>query len=175
MQVQQVNIREAQPSEYKSLSGLMMQVFSTLEGFPGREEHPTYYALLDDVGQLTKKPSIELLVATSPEDELLGGVVFVGDMQDYSSKGVTLPLNNASGIRLLVVSPNARGKGVGKALTEACLQRARALGRRQMILHTTNTMKVAWGMYERMGFERYPKIDFQQQSLDVYGFYLNLE
>lgn len=175
MQVPQLNIREAQPNEYDNLGQLMQRVFSSLEGFPSREEHPTYYALLDNVGKLNEKPSTEILVARSHDNnELLGGVVFVGDMQDYSSKGVTAPVKNASGIRLLVVSPSARGKGVGKALTHACLQRAQQRGSQQMILHTTHAMKIAWGMYERMGFSRFPSLDFQQGTLNVYGFYLDL-
>lgn len=174
MQIPQINIKEAKPSEYDELGQLMQSVFSNLEGFPSREEHPTYYALLDNVGKLNEKPSTEILVARAENEELLGGVVFVGDMQDYSSKGMTTTIENASGIRLLVVSPAARGKGVGKALTQACLQRARQRGSQQMILHTTLAMQVAWGMYERMGFVRFPKLDFQQGKLVVYGFYLDL-
>ncbi|WP_299457205.1 GNAT family N-acetyltransferase [uncultured Microscilla sp.] len=174
MPIKQINIREAQSNEYKALGQLMLRVFSSLEGFPSRAEHPTYYALLDNVGKLNEKASTEILIARSTDNELLGGVVFVGNMQDYSSKGVTTTIQNASGIRLLVVSPAARGQGVGKALTEACLQRARNLESQQMILHTTQAMKVAWGMYERMGFARLPSLDFRQGDLMVYGFYLDL-
>ena len=31
-------------------------------------------------------------------------------------------------------------------------------------------MQVAWKMYEALGFIRYPEIDFQQGSFDVFGF-----
>jgi ribosomal protein S18 acetylase RimI-like enzyme len=64
--------------------------------------------------------------------------------------------------------------GIGKALTQFCVDEARRLGRAQVILHTTRAMQTAWGMYERMGFERFPEIDFQQGKLEVYGFRLAL-
>jgi hypothetical protein len=36
-------------------------------------------------------------------------------------------------------------------------------------------MKVAWKMYESMGFLRYEEIDFIQGELPVYGFKLDLQ
>ena len=42
------------------------------------------------------------------------------------------------------------------------------------MLHTTRMMQTAWAMYERLGFVRFPEIDFRQGNLDVYGFQLNL-
>ena len=74
----------------------------------------------------------------------------------------------------MAVGPNARGLGVGRALTEYCILQAQELGSSQMVMHTTKSMQVAWGMYERMGFEPMPEIDFKQASLSVYGFSLKL-
>jgi GNAT superfamily N-acetyltransferase len=66
-----------------------------------------------------------------------------------------------SAFRLLAVDPSARGGGVGRALTEACLERAREQGAPAVGLHTTEPMSVARAMYERMGFERAPHYDFR--------------
>jgi GNAT superfamily N-acetyltransferase len=63
--------------------------------------------------------------------------------------------------RLLAVHPSARQKGLGRLLTEECIRRARASGAPALGLHTTAPMKVAREMYERMGFERVPRYDFQ--------------
>lgn len=71
-------------------------------------------------------------------------------------------------------SPKARGAGVGKALTWFCVQQARDLGRSRVILHTTRAMETAWKMYERIGFERLPELDFKQGSLDILGFKLEI-
>jgi len=64
-------------------------------------------------------------------------------------------------IRLLAVSPAARGQGVGAALTRECMRRARAAGCSAVTLHTTEMMAVAKGMYERLGFVRAVEIDFE--------------
>ncbi|MGY4623662.1 ribosomal protein S18 acetylase RimI-like enzyme [Bradyrhizobium sp. USDA 4486] len=55
-------------------------------------------------------------------------------------------------IRMLVVDPAARGKGVGRQLTEECLRRAERDQAGVIALHTTPIMTVALPMYLRMGF-----------------------
>ena len=78
-------------------------------------------------------------------------------------------------VRLLAVSPEARGKGVGAALMQECVARARAAGAQSLTLHTTEIMKAAVRLYERMGFVHAPELDFQPgPSLVVKGYRLNL-
>src|SRR6186713_2754308 len=55
-------------------------------------------------------------------------------------------------IRMLVVDPAARGKGIGRQLTEECLRRAERDQSPVIALHTTPIMTVALPMYLRMGF-----------------------
>jgi ribosomal protein S18 acetylase RimI-like enzyme len=167
-------IREARPDEFDALGRLLVDVYARLEGFPRPEEQPRYYALLANIGDFTRKPQAQLLVALDAQDRLLGGVVYFGDMAHYGSGGTAGSLTHASGIRLLGVAPAARGHGVGRALTEACIQRARGRGHARVVLHTTRAMQVAWGMYERLGFERAPELDFMQGELPVFGFSLCL-
>ncbi len=57
--------------------------------------------------------------------------------------------------RALAVLPAYRGRGVGRALTVACIDRARSEGAAALALHTTEGMPVARAMYERMGFVRH--------------------
>ena len=57
-------------------------------------------------------------------------------------------------IRMLAVDPAARGKGIGRALTQECLARAGRDGARVIALHTSPIMTVALPMYVRMGFAR---------------------
>ncbi len=63
-------------------------------------------------------------------------------------------------IRLLAVPPEGRGKGVGSALIEECIERARRVGSQAITLHTTDMMQIAMQMYERRGFVRMPELDF---------------
>ncbi len=63
-------------------------------------------------------------------------------------------------IRLLAVAPAARGHGIGPALIRECLHRACQSGAAAVTLHTTEMMRVAMQMYERMGFVRALELDF---------------
>ena len=55
-------------------------------------------------------------------------------------------------IRMLVVDPACRGKGIGRALSDACIARAKRDGSPIIALHTSPVMSVALPMYLRMGF-----------------------
>ena len=165
-----MQIKDIEPAEFPLLGALMVRVYSELPGFPGPEEQPGYYRLLENIGAFSQQPDTQVLVAWSAEGDLLGGVVYFGDMARYGSGG-RAPLElSASGIRLLGVDPAARGQGVGKALSRACMALAREHGNRQVILHTTEAMQAAWGMYLKLGFVRAPELDFLQLQLQVYGF-----
>src|SRR5829696_4205361 len=72
--------------------------------------------------------------------------------------------------RFLAVDPAARGRGVGRALFQACLERARAAGRRRMTLHTTQWMATARAMYERAGFHREPEGDAQLPGVRIIAY-----
>jgi GNAT superfamily N-acetyltransferase len=93
-------------------------------------------------------PPGKLLVAESVHG-LLGAVIYLGPGQ---TKPAFFQMDWAV-MRMLVVAPEARGQGVGRALAEQCL----ALGRRDaattFALHTSELMSVALPMYLRMGFE----------------------
>jgi GNAT superfamily N-acetyltransferase len=166
-------VREAGPEEFDRLGRLMVTVYAGLEGFPGPGEQPKYYELLTNIGLMAGKPGAKLLVAVA-DGKLLGGVVHFSDMAQYGSGGTATQERDAAGFRLLAVSPEARGLGVGRALVLHCLELARAEGKAQVIIHSTAAMKVAWGMYERLGFQRSPDLDFLQGELPVFGFRLAL-
>lgn len=168
------SIRDVRNGDYRKLGELMVEVYSSLDGFPSQSEQPDYYRMLMDVGRMAEKPGVRVLVAEGHGGILLGGIVYFSDMASYGSGGSATSEKSAAGIRLLAVSPKARGAGLGKALTLACLDLAREQGRAQMILHTTGAMRVAWGMYERLGFRRSPNLDFTQVDLPVFGFRLLL-
>lgn len=169
-----LKIREIRRGEYRALGQLMIDVYSSLEGFPRPDEQPDYYEMLADIGHFNEEPDTTVLVALSAEGELFGGVVYFGDMARYGSGGTAPEEKEASGIRLLAVDPAARGLGAGRSLTNACIKLAKDKGHSQVILHTTQAMKVAWGLYERLGFKRSPDLDFLQDNLPVFGFRLRL-
>jgi GNAT superfamily N-acetyltransferase len=166
-------IREAKEEDFGPLGQLMVSVYSNLDGFPKPEEQPHYYDMLANIGRMTRKPGARLLVAVAG-DLVLGGVVYFSDMAQYGSGGTATREVNAAGFRLLAVAAEARGMGVGKALAVRCVELAREMRLGQVIIHTTDAMRVAWRMYENLGFKRSPDLDFMQEKLQVYGFRLGL-
>jgi ribosomal protein S18 acetylase RimI-like enzyme len=167
-------IRNAKPEEFEAIGQLMVRAYSQLEGFPKQSEQPEYYKMLANIGDLTKKPETELFVAVAPDLSIAGAVVYFGDMKYYGSGGAATKEQNAAGFRLLAVDSSARGHGVGKLLTNACIQKAMEKKLSQLIIHTTMSMQTAWKMYERLGFRRSEDLDFMQGQLAVFGFRLSL-
>jgi GNAT superfamily N-acetyltransferase len=78
-------------------------------------------------------------------------------------------------VRLLAVAPARRGAGIGAALMEECVRRARRTGTSALGLHTTDMMQAATRMYARMGFVRAPELDFHPlPGLTIKGYRLDL-
>ncbi|MFJ6212929.1 GNAT family N-acetyltransferase [Streptomyces sp. NPDC092296] len=63
-------------------------------------------------------------------------------------------------LRMLAVSPAARGRGVGEALVRAAMDRVRAQGLPRMAFSTQQGMHAAHRLYERVGFRRAPERDW---------------
>lgn len=168
------HIRNVQASEFDEVGEILVKAYASLEGFPREADIPEYYQLLRSVGRLTQNENIELLVAVSEEGKVFGAVVFYHNMQDYGTKGKATQEQNACGFRLLGVAPETRGLGLGKALTEYCIQKGKAAHFQTLVIHSTQFMKLAWGMYERLGFQRAEDLDFIEASVKVFGFRLDL-
>lgn len=106
--------------------------------------------------------SCEVLVATltGPDGgtRLAGTVSYVvpGDREWEH----TDPPAGDAGFRILAVAPEVEGQGIGTALVEACLDRARTQGRRRLLLTTMAWMTRAHVLYEqRFGFTHRPDLD----------------
>ena len=174
MNQQAYAVRNAMPVEFEEIGKLMVKVYSQLQGFPKESEQPDYYKMLANIGELTTKPGTELLAAVSPSGSIAGAVVYFSDMKYYGSGGTATSEKNACGFRLLAVDPLTRGHGIGKLLTNTCIQKAKDKKIDQVIIHSTKAMQTAWKMYETLGFKRSGDLDFMQGELPVYGFRLFL-
>jgi GNAT superfamily N-acetyltransferase len=169
-----LTIRPVRADEHERLGKLLVAAYAALPGMPQPDEQPAYYAMLADVAGRAARPSLTVFVATNPAGDLVGSIDFIADMRHYGSGGPASEITDAAGVRLLAVDGAFRGQGTGRTLTVFCIERARALGKARVVLHTTRAMQTAWTMYETLGFVRFPEIDFQQGNLAVFGFQLDL-
>ncbi|MGP4047564.1 bifunctional helix-turn-helix transcriptional regulator/GNAT family N-acetyltransferase [Streptomyces sp. 2A115] len=58
----------------------------------------------------------------------------------------------AARLRLLLVEPDARGLGIGDRLVRACVEFARGVGYRELVLWTNDVLSSARRIYQRHGF-----------------------
>jgi ribosomal protein S18 acetylase RimI-like enzyme len=96
------------------------------------------------------------------EGEIVGSVALFPPKTD-AYKGLVDELDHPE-IRMLCVSEKARGKGVASKLIAECIQRAKAKGFQTIGLHTADFMESAIKLYERLGFDRLPKYDFEPSN-----------
>ncbi|MDQ6642162.1 MAG: GNAT family N-acetyltransferase [Actinomycetota bacterium] len=97
----------------------------------------------------------ELWVATD-EGRMLGCVTFCPEGSPWRE----LAAPGEGEFRMLAVSPDARGRGVGAALVGRCIERARELGLGSLVLSTMEPMTSAHRLYGRFGFRRIPEHDW---------------
>jgi ribosomal protein S18 acetylase RimI-like enzyme len=161
-------IRPIRPDEYGRLGELTVAAYHSL---PTTMPHQHVYdERLRDVANRAETSCV--LVAVGPAGELLGGVTYVRGPGDPYSEELH---DGEVGMRMLAVDPAWHGRGVGRALTQACIERARADGRRRLVLHTGDWMAAAKHLYESLGFERERTIDFSPApGIELFGYALEL-
>lgn len=59
---------------------------------------------------------------------------------------------NWAHLRFVSVNPNFGGQGIGKLLTEKCIEKAKENGEKIVALHTSEIMGRAMGIYQSLGF-----------------------
>ncbi|MFP7298814.1 GNAT family N-acetyltransferase [Neobacillus niacini] len=102
-------------------------------------------------------PGVELLVA-EVDGTILGSVaLFPAETDAYEGNVEAVDYPE---IRMLAVSPAARGKGVATALISECIKLSKERGHHSIGLHTGEFMEKAMRLYEGMGFERLSQYDF---------------
>lgn len=147
-----VQVRPVEPGEHGRCGELVVAAYREL---PGGHLTDDYAAELADVER--RASGAEVLVALDGDGDLVGCVTFV---PDASSPWAELLEPGEAGIRMLAVDPQAQRRGAGQALVDACISRARDLGRTAIILHTTPWMPAAHRLYETSGFQRLPERDW---------------
>ena len=158
-----ITIREAREDELDAAGALVARAYQG-NGTPhGKDtEYGEYLDHIRDArGRSAHCPILVAVDADVDADAagtLLGCVSYV---PDAAGPFAELEVDGEAGFRMLGVDPAAQGRGVGQALVEACIARARAAGRRGLAISTGPDMVAAHRLYERLGFRRAPARDFE--------------
>jgi GNAT superfamily N-acetyltransferase len=156
-----MDIRPVRPNEHHALGELTVAAYAAID--PAVVDGDGYAGELRDVAG--RVADAEVFVAVDDAGTVLGGVTYV---PGPDSAWAEFSEPDGAGIRMLAVAPEAQGRGVGEALSRACVDRARAAGRGQILLHSTDRMATAHRLYQRLGFARDLSLDWEP----VAGFWL---
>ncbi len=151
-----MEIRDVRTGDYERVGEILVATYGAIDPSLG-----DYAEELRDIA--ARAAAVDVLVAVEGAD-LVGTVTYVPGPGPYAEWDDP----DAAGIRMLAVDRPWQGRGVGSALVEACIERARATHRPRIRLHTTERMIAAQHMYERIGFARTPDEDWQPSP----GFWL---
>ena len=145
-----IEVRRVRPDEYEEAGRVTREAYR--EFVPIMDERWTnYLERLADVA--TRARHAEVLAAV--EDGRVLGTVTLELTGHIPGGHPRTPLEpDQANVRMLGVSPDARRRGAARALMEACIERARAAGKRRMTLDTAPEMTAAQRLYEGMGFRR---------------------
>jgi predicted N-acetyltransferase YhbS len=167
-----LQIREACPSDRDAIEAVTLSAYQE------------YAALMPAHWEGYRENILATLADVQPAAQIVAdqgghivGTVLLYPAETVIAKTGSVPVTLVwPEVRLLAVAPTARGQGVGAALMQECVRRARQSGARVLTLHTGNIMQAAMRLYARMGFQRAPDLDFQPApGVTAKGYRLSLE
>ncbi|WFU76085.1 GNAT family N-acetyltransferase [Bradyrhizobium sp. CB2312] len=136
-------LRDYQPADADKVVRVALAAFAEFE--PHFSDWPLFNA---NVAKMPRLAQTGEIIVAEDAGRIVGAVAYIGPKATKPAFfDPRWPV-----IRMLVVDPLARGKGVGRQLTEECLRRAERDQAQVIALHTTPIMTVALSMYLRMGF-----------------------
>jgi ribosomal protein S18 acetylase RimI-like enzyme len=149
---QAIKIREAGAEERDEVENLVKAAYRE---FQSLMPAAAWKGWMNNISETIRSPDGILLVA-GDQGRIQGAVKFYPDAgQAHQGQWPA----GAASIRLLAVSPATRGRGYGRLLTQACLDRARDLSISTIFLFTGTFMAAARQLYEKLGFKRAPEFD----------------
>lgn len=159
-------IRDAAPDELHGLVQVVVDAYSQFTEYlpPGFVDE-----YREEVAGVLSNLNTHVLVAQDG-GAIAGTLAFYPDGRFYHE---SVPADWAC-LRTLAVLPAYRGRGIGRALMDESVRRARALGRSHMLLHTLPFMAAARALHERVGFTRAPELDVDYSTVTALAYLLDL-
>lgn len=134
------SIREAKSGDVGQVIARHGRLYVEQLGYPERFEH----YVVEAFAEFFRVPdaSRDRVFVAEHLGTFLGSVAMKGRPKKTSQ------------LRFLLVEPEARGRGIGRALVEHAIDHARRAGDRRVVLDTASDLAAARRLYERAGFRR---------------------
>ena len=138
-------LRDYQPTDAEAIVRVALAAFAQFE-----QDYSDWPLFTTHVAKMPELAKTGEIIIAEDGGQIVGAVAYIGPQAPKPAFfDPAWPV-----IRMLVVDPAARSKGIGRQLTEECLRRAERDQSPAIALHTTPIMTVALPMYLRMGFTR---------------------
>jgi GNAT superfamily N-acetyltransferase len=140
-----VHIRDYQSSDADDVNRIAVAAFGQF-----RDQYQDWPAMLAGLSRTSSLGATGELIVAEASERIVGAVAYFGphiEKAPFFDKSWPI-------IRMLVVDPAERGKGLGHRLTSECIKRAERDRSPIIALHTSPIMAVALPMYLRMGFAK---------------------
>jgi GNAT superfamily N-acetyltransferase len=158
-------VRAIRPDDHEVVGRLVLDAYDAY----GRIEGPYRDWLGDPRHRL---PGSTAVFVAELEGRVVGTVTYVRP-GDAEWEGRPEPEGDAA-FRALAVAPEVEGRGVARALVQACIDQARAEGRHRIVITSMAWMDRAHRLYERMGFDARPDLAVRFPSGDGVAFTYDL-
>ena len=145
-------MRTARPADHERVAALTATAYAD-------HTSPAYQPHLRDVA--SRAAATEVLVAEL-DGRVVGAVAHVAFTAAPEWREILEGPEEVS-FRMLAVDPAAQGYGAGRALVQACLDRARAAGAARVVISTQASMTAAHALYASLGFVRLPARDWSPE------------
>jgi putative acetyltransferase len=101
--------------------------------------------------------SHDLMVLDDPQGTILanGGCIYLAISADEKIIGSAALMKGLEGeyeLAKMAVSPGFQGRGISKLLLEKCIQKAKDLGARKIMLYSNSRLEKALNLYCKYGF-----------------------
>lgn len=151
-------------AEYAVTGGIAVQAYAP----SGMAPDDPYFDVLRDIAD--RNAAAEVWVAVD-DGAIVGTVTWCPTGSPYGE----IAAAGEAEFRMLAVAPQVQGRGVGRALVLACIDRARAEGATAVVLSSATWMTAAHRLYESLGFSRDPSRDWSPRpDIDLLAYRLAL-
>ena len=138
-----IRLRDYESADAENLNRIAVSAFDQF-----RDHYEDWPAMLAGLSKTSALSASSEIIIAELEDQFAGAVAYFGpNSQKASFFDQRWPI-----IRMLVVDPAFRGKGIGRVLSNECIARAKRDGSPVIALHTSPIMSIALPMYMKMGF-----------------------
>src|SRR5690606_31509843 len=135
------------------------------------EDQPWFESLNREwIERYIRMEPVDIEILPRPEENIIkrGGVILMARQQDLTIGTVALRFVKPAVYEFtkMAVAPEYRGRGIGRALSEAAIARARSLGATKIILYSARKLEAAINLYRTMGFTEGP-VDGPYRRSDI--------